>query len=86
MVPFHYTPPPPPADPRYRIRHPWLGYFQSITRTQYDASPYSETWTMNRDDAPSFTIDELRASMDASGRGLLGILITGYGGLQLEKA
>lgn len=71
--------------PRFRIKHPTIGYFKSITRTDNDSHKYSEKWAKEAHEAATFTAEELRRPMDANGYGLMGILVSGYGGLQLEK-
>lgn len=44
----------------------------------------TEIFSKNRDEAPTFTLADLRVSMNASGHGLLALLVMGYTGLQLE--
>lgn len=74
------------SDPLFRIKHPTLGYFENITRTQYDASKYFETWTHDAAKAAAYTAEKLQQPMDANGYGLFKLLVCGYGGLKLEEA
>jgi len=70
---------------RYVIKHPWLGYFVKMERTQWETAKFSETWSKDLQEAQDYTLAELRQSVDGSGRSFLGILVTGYTGLSLEK-
>ena len=72
------------SDQRFKIKHPWLGYFLKLERTEWDGAKYHETWTKNYDEAPSFTLADLRAARDANNNGLMSILVAGYTGLSLE--
>jgi hypothetical protein len=70
---------------RYRIKHSWLGWFLSIRRNNSECLKYSEKWTKDPAEAASFTLEELRAPMDANNSGLMAILVAGYTGLKLEE-
>lgn len=70
---------------RFRIKHSTLGYLKSIRRTDNDSMKYAETWTKAAHEAVTYTMEEIRRPMDANGYGLMGILVSSYTQLKLDK-
>jgi hypothetical protein len=74
-------------DERYHIKHPTLGWF--VTRKEFEgkdvgSNKMTEVFSNDKNEASSYTLADLRMPMDATGRGLLALLVSGYSGLRLE--
>ena len=73
-----------PSD-RFRIKHPSYGYVEKLEERKWQGEKQGATFNHDVGKAMVLTWAEMRQTRDASGAGIMLLLVASYTGLQLEK-